>query len=150
MKAVPTAVVAHESVGRARLRLEVGARDSQQVKHIVDALAVHPNVVQVKASPGSGSLLVHFHGKLEELATFAADRSLFSLRRPLVESQLRSGAERPTRHSISNVTSQRGLTRLAGTTLIGLAAMQALRGKVLPAGLTLLFQGLGVLNEAKD
>ena len=155
--AQPMATLEHEASGRARLRIVTKARDVPFFRRLEDGLRAVTGVRRVEASPLTGSVLVLHVGALDVVLAQAEKAGLFVVRRG-------TGGEVVLSHEPPHLPAHDGAVAehaavddlvvgdwgtVAGVTLLGLAAFQVYRGKFLPAGLTMVFQGMDFLGGGR-
>lgn len=83
----PTAVIAHASTGRLRIKITSQRGNLAALKSQGDQLATCPGILSIEVNPGTGSILLLHQTTVQEIAEFARSKNLFSL-----EDQKRSRA----------------------------------------------------------
>lgn len=135
------ASICSETPGRLRLRLERAGRNEEALFAIAKTLRSAPGVESVTASPVTGALLIVHHGDSRQVLDYARQHQLLSpIKAP--PTQLRPSAQ-------ATNDARDMLAKMGALTLFGLALYQAQRGKFLPAGLPMVFQGLSFLRGMK-
>ena len=149
---LPFAFVSHQVDGRVRLRVPTKRHQSEYFEQLRQVLASLPGLRRLTTNTRTGSVLIEYSGQLEALEELGPRLGLFQLQ------------NRPHPHSISEwlytLTSQpddflkrvsNGRVDAAGVTalaLAGLGVSQIVRGHALPAGWTLLWNGINLVRDA--
>ncbi len=153
------AVLVHHVKGRTRLRFPGCRGSGEQLEQLASSLESEEKVEAVTRNPTTTSLVVyHQIGDAEQLLSWAADRGLFTCR---VAKPQRSLSEWLGDELWSRVASterwlareSRGTVDLTGLTalvLLSATVYQAGRGKMLPAGFTLLKSVVGLIPGSGD
>lgn len=136
------AVLEHAVRGRARLRF-VGERgDAQFFAKAETALRAVPGVTDVEVTSGTGSIVIHYQGTWEAIERAVAAGGLITVTQkppgpsPLERvSRLVGGLNDKLAQSSPGNADLRSLAALG---LLGAAAIQVLRGKILPPGVNLI------------
>lgn len=84
---VPTAFLEHQLPGRVRLRIPAKLGNAAFFETARQGLAGYAAVKDVVANPETGSLLIRYTGDIGKLATEAAERGMFTLRRAKIAPQ---------------------------------------------------------------
>ncbi|MGD2113901.1 MAG: hypothetical protein PVG07_02540 [Acidobacteriota bacterium] len=143
----PGAHLIHHVEGRTRLRLPEYRGETERLERLAESLGSVQGVEAVTANPVTGSVLVyHRLNGPEELEDVARERGLFDLRRPAKRPLLsrRLGERVQARAGQAErwiERESRGEVDLPGFTFVLLlfaSFYQALQGRALPAGVTLL------------
>jgi hypothetical protein len=119
--------------GRIRLRIVGHRGDARFFALLAQRALMLPGVLAVSANPATCGLLLRFHGELPALLEAAAREGVFATD----PTDLPAGDARP-------VADARLATMLFG----GLAALQVLRGSLLPPAVTLAWYAANLLREA--
>lgn len=135
---LPEAYVAHASMARVRLRIPSRRNDQAYFDSARQRLSARAEVVSLEANPATASLLLRHYCPLERLYAVALEEELFVI-----------GRARPSagRSGFPNMATD--LSRLAVPVLVGLSAIQALRGNVLGPAAGLMSLALAVATKAK-
>lgn len=149
---LPFAFVSHQVDGRVRLRVPTMRRQDAYFERLRQTLASLPGLRRLTTNTRTGSVLIEYSGQLEALEELGPRLGLFQLH------------NRPHPHSISEwlyaLTSQPdeflkrvtdGRVDAAGVTALALTGMgisQIVRGHALPAGWTLLWNGINLVRDA--
>jgi hypothetical protein len=150
---LPRAQVGHHIEGRTRFRVPEKRRDTAWFGKIAERLLSCEGVESVDANAATGSLLVYHATAPQEIGVFAEAHELFTLapgQAGLVLSQRLGGTVQQDLGKVDRWlnASTRGQVDLASVAflfLAGAGVLQALRGRALPAGITLLNYALEVL-----
>jgi hypothetical protein len=148
---LPFAFVSHQVDGRVRLRVPDMRRRDEYFERMRQRLADLPGLRRLTTNTRTGSVLIEYSGTLEALEELGPRLGLFQLQ------------NRPHPHSLSEwlytittrpddllkrVTDGRvdsaGLTAVA---LAGMGLLQITRGHALPAGWTLLWNGINLVRD---
>lgn len=129
----PLARLVSVAPGRVRLNLGAAARDPTRATALARECLLLPGVVSAVANPLTGSLLLRFRGERETVFAAAAQRGLFRL-----------ATEQPCPLAPAQAAP------LAATALGLLAAIQTLRGAVLPPAVTLLWYARSLGGGDRD
>lgn len=154
---IPNASIVHKLPGRVRLRISSHIRDTSYFDGVARGLVEIDSVERVTANPAAGSILMLYRGELEWLLAEAARRGWFTV----------EGGEResgpPFERRVAGVIGQvesrlreagapQAMTSplVAGLVLAG--AVQLLRGRWLPSGMTLAgcAAGLSYLSQRSE
>lgn len=146
----PAAYVTHAQPGRMRLKISRTGRDASFFARIGQILRSHPDVIRVVTNVLTGSVLFEHCGDLGTILAFAKEMGLFDVGEKLdVPPHEKEPVEPPARDHLrlgrGRELGDAGV--LVGVTLLGFAAVQARRGKFLPAGLTLVFNAIDFLQR---
>lgn len=149
---LPFAFVSHQVDGRVRLRVPAMRRHDSYFERLRQSLASLPGLRRLTTNTRTGSVLIEYSGQLEALDELGPRLGLFQLQ------------NRPHPHSVSDwlytLTSKPddflkrvtdGRVDAAGVTALALAGMgisQMVRGHALPAGWTLLWNGINLVRDA--
>jgi hypothetical protein len=76
---IPSAVIAHASTGRLRIRIPSQKGNLAVLKSEGDQLAACPGILSIEVNPGMGSILLLHQTTVHEIAEYARSRNLFSL-----------------------------------------------------------------------
>lgn len=154
---IPNASIVHKLPGRVRLRIPSRLRDTGYFDAVARGLVEIDSVEKVTANPTAGSILIVYNGELEWLLGEAAARGWFTLET--------SGREKglPFERRVAGVMERiESRLREAGAPsamksplvagLIVAGAVQLLRGRWLPSGLTLAgyAAGLSYLSQRSE
>jgi hypothetical protein len=146
---MPNASIVHKLPGRVRLRIPSRVRDAAYFDAVAHGLLEIDSVERVTVNPMAGSLLMLYNGELEWLLGEAARHGWFT-----VEARERENGppfERRVVGAIEQIESRLGSAGapsnmktpvVAG--LIVASAVQLLRGRWLPSGLTLVGYAAGL------
>lgn len=129
----PLARLVSVAPGRVRLNLGAVARDPTRASALARECLLLPGVVSAVANPLTGSLLLRFRGERETVFAAAAQKGLFRL-----------ATERPCPAAPARAAP------LAAAALGLLAAIQTLRGAVLPPAVTLLWYARSLGSGDRD
>lgn len=148
---LPFAFVSHQVDGRVRLRVPDMRRQDEYFERMRERLASLPGLRRLTTNTRTGSVLIEYSGQLEALEELGPRLGLFQLQ------------NRPHPHSLSEylytLSTQPdeilkkltdGRVDAAGVTAIALAGMgisQVVRGHALPAGWTLLWNGINLIRD---
>lgn len=148
---LPTATIAHAMAGRARFRIPSRKGDTDYFAHIEHALATCDGVHHVVANPLTASVLVQHETDVLQLMRYARDRHLFAVREP----RLTKGAvmeEVATRIEDADALirrTTRGAFDLEGIAFVGLlgaAAVQLMRGRILGPATSLFASAIAIME----
>lgn len=148
---LPFAFVSHQVDGRVRLRVPDMRRQDEYFERMRERLASLPGLRRLTTNTRTGSVLIEYSGQLEALEELGPRLGLFQLQ------------NRPHPHSLSEylytLSTQPdeilkkltdGRVDAAGVTAVALAGMgisQVVRGHALPAGWTLLWNGINLIRD---
>jgi hypothetical protein len=76
---IPDAVIAHASTGRLRVKIPSQRGNLGALKSYGDQLAACPGVLSIEVNPVTGSMLLIHQTTVDEIATYARSKDLFSL-----------------------------------------------------------------------
>jgi hypothetical protein len=144
----PTAKICSVTPGRLRLRVQDARADVAGFTRLAAAVHGLPAVVRLEANPHTGALLVWHEGSKDAFVDEARTHGVLDV----VEAPPPSPGSselvpvRARRRPRRDGSLERLLSRAGALTLFGLAAYQARRGKLLPAGLPMIFQGWSFLT----
>jgi hypothetical protein len=149
---LPRATVCHSTPGRLRIRLDAGRRDDAYLGHVADRLSRCAGIVEARANPLTGSLVIEHRSDASSIARHAAEAGLFVLGpapravRPLSEQVAATldGAQRRVDRALGGVLDTRGLIFAL---LVGAALFQAGEGALLGPAATLLWYAVHVLKS---
>lgn len=123
----PPARLTSVAPGRVRLNLGSAGRDPARATALARDALLLPGVVSAVANPLTGSLLLRFRGEAEPVFAAAARQGLF---------RVATTGQRPAAPARA--------APIAAVALGLLAAVQALRGAVLPPAVTLLWYAASI------
>jgi hypothetical protein len=146
----PQAFIAHSTTGRVRFRFPEQRGDAAFFDSIAIGLAKYSTVLEARASAHTGSVLVLHTGDLSQLISNAQKRNLFEVSTsPLPATSFRrirnvidSADDRVAKST--NETLSVGKLMFFG--LLGAGILQAKRGHLLPAGMTLFKHALEIMD----
>ena len=143
MTVLPSAQVVHRSAGRLRLSVPAMRRQEAWFAAVRDTLAGLDGAGDVQVNPLSASVLLDGI-RIDESGLFeiATGRGLFALEAG-DNATLSPGPGVLDFLDEFKALPWGGLRRAASLGYLGLAAVQAFRGQVLPPALTLLWYGIG-------
>jgi hypothetical protein len=132
----PTAAVVHRLPGRIRLRIPDRRGDLGYFDRLALELAMLDQVRRVSVNPATASLLLHYEEPLDRMVETARTQGLFTLadltlRLEPIEQRLRqtfASADVTVREATAGELDLLGAAALG---MLGLAALQALRGQLL-------------------
>jgi len=149
---LPFAFVSHQVEGRVRFKVPTMRHQNAYFEQLRQSLASLPGLRRLTTNTRTGSVLIEYSGRLEALDELGPRLGLFQLQ------------NRPHPHSVSEwlytLTSQpdaflkrvsNGRVDVAGVTALALTGMgisQMVRGHALPAGWTLLWNGINLVRDA--
>ncbi len=79
---IPSAVIAHDSPGRLRIRVPTRKGDLAALKSLGDQLAACPGILSIEVNTGMGSILLLHQTTVQEIAEYARSKNLFSIAAP--------------------------------------------------------------------
>lgn len=133
------AVIVHQIPGRIRLRVPGMRGNADYFAALTDSLGDAPGVQDVKASPGTASVVVRFDGEAQRI----------------FEQMHRFGLSPKTREDVSEAVKRAGLGRvrlvsgrdidpmfMAGTALALFGLVQTFRGKIVVPSITAFWYAL--------
>lgn len=129
----PLARLASLAPGRVRLNLGLAGRDPARATALARDALLLPGVVSAAANPLTGSLLLRFRGEAETVFAAAARQGLF---------RVETTRQRPAAPARA--------APVAAAALGLLAAIQALRGAILPPAVTLLWYAGSLRSGGSD
>lgn len=129
----PLAWLASVAPGRVRLNLGPAGRDPARAAGLARESLLLPGVVSAAANPLTGSLLLRFRGEAETVFAAAARQGLF---------RVETTRQRPAAPARA--------APIAAAALGLLAAVQALRGAILPPAVTLLWYASSLGQRGND
>lgn len=148
---LPFAFVSHQVDGRVRLRVPDMRRQEEYFERMRQRLASLPGLRRLTTNTRTGSVLIEYSGKLEALEELGPRLGLFQLQnRPhphSVSEWLYTLSSHPD-NMLKKLTD--GRVDAAGVTALALAGMgisQIMRGHALPAGWTLLWNGINLVRD---
>ena len=151
---LPAAIVAHQMPGRLRVRVEERRRDEEWFARVTRHLRECPTVLDVAATPVTGSILISHEGTdIGIIRSYAQTLELFDVTISSVQHDagerppdvvIRSGLSRVDRWMRRESGDGSNLRSVAMVGLLGAAVWQALRGHALPAGATLVWYALAL------
>jgi len=148
---LPFAFVSHQVDGRVRLRVPDMRRQDEYFERMRQRLASLPGLRRLTTNTRTGSVLIEYAGQLEALEELGPRLGLFRLEnRPhphSISEWLYTATSKPD-HLIKRLTD--GRVDAAGVTAIALAGMgisQIMKGHALPAGWTLLWNGINLVRD---
>ena len=148
---VAAAHIAHESVGRLRLKVPACRGNAGYFQEAVGVLAEMPGVSHVQANPVTASILLLHSLEVANIGEFAEQHQLFRLDpEPSIglPAAARVSAElRKIDHTLFEATrGQTDFRTVAFLVLLALAAHQAVRGNVMAPAVTLVWYALASLR----
>lgn len=154
---LPDAWVSHHITGRTRLRIPSQRRDVSWFSHLERELRDVEGVEEVFTNPITGSVLLLHRSTPEELGEAARALGLFELQEPGAEPVLSDRLAELVggRYSVADrwfIGTSHGRVDLQSVVFLGLASaavFQMVRGRALPAGVSLLNYALKLLPEAQ-
>lgn len=129
----PLARLASVAPGRVRLNLGPAGRDPARAAALARETVLLPGVVSAAANPLTGSLLLRFRGEAGTVFAAAARQGLF---------RVDTTPQRPAAPARA--------APIAAAALGLLAAVQALRGAILPPAVTLLWYAASLARRGDD
>jgi len=148
---LPFAFVTHEVDGRVRLRVPAMRRQDEYFERMRQRLASLPGLRRLTTNTRTASVLIEYSGQLEALDELGPRLGLFQLQNRPHPHALSEWLYAITTHPddlLKRVTD--GRVDVAGITAIALAGMgisQIVRGHALPAGWTLLWNGINLVRD---
>lgn len=148
---LPTATIAHAMAGRARFRIPARKGDADYFARIEQTLVTCDGVHHVVANPLTASVLVQHETDVLHLMRCARDQHLFAVREP----RLTKGAvmeEVATRIEEADALvrrTTRGAFDLEGIAFVGLlgaAAVQLMRGRILGPATSLIASAIAIME----
>ncbi len=149
---LPAAIVVHRMPGRVRVRVDDHRRDEAYFARVVKQLRECPTVVDVAATPVTGSILIQHEGTdTDTIRSHARAFDLFEMMTPSdridaagppPDRVVRAGLFRVDQWMRREGGNGAQLRSVALVGLLGAAVWQALRGHVLPASATLVWYAL--------
>jgi|GEM_PF-1432982 len=145
----------HELPSRLRLYIPSKRKDVPFFEHLQQVLGECDEVDGVVVNAATGSVVIHHHGTVDELAKFAKHHHLFQIepkRKAPIEVQRPPAARiasrlRKLNHTITKHSNgQFDLGFLTACGLVALAFFQAGNRRVLPPAWTLISQALSVIQ----
>jgi hypothetical protein len=130
---LPVAYVAHASMARVRIRVPSRRHDTAYFSTVVEKLSARPEVISVEGNAATTGLLVRHYCPLPRLFALAADEGLFA-----------PGGEMPAAGRAGFANAEFDLARAVVPLLLGLSALQAVRGSVLGPAAGLLSLALAI------
>jgi len=149
---LPHAFISHRIPGRLRIRIPAMRHQELYFERVRQQMVKIPGLHRLTTNTRTGSVLLEFTGDLEGIDDWGRKLDLFEL------------GDRPYPHALSEwlhniphrpenllkvVTDGRidvaGLTALA---LTGLGIRQIMQGQALPAGYSLIWDGIGLIRDA--
>ena len=130
--------------------------DREQLERLAAELDEHASVIATQVNPLTGSVLVVHEGEMDGIARFARERELFDF-----DPRQRSSQDDPIAQRLyaraselndklrETTGGQIDLPSLAFLFLGGSGVRQVVRGELLPAAVTLLWNAIGVVRSAK-
>lgn len=155
---LPAAALVHQVPGRVRVRVEECRRDAAYFARVAEQLRQCPSVLDVTATPATGSILILHEGTdLDVIVGYARALDLFELAPPAgraAEDPLPDQIIRERLHHVDRWIRRESddhadLRSLALIGLLAGAVWQVVRGQVLPAGATLLWYALALTREPR-
>jgi hypothetical protein len=133
----PKASIAHESAGRLRFRVPSRQRDAGWFEALRDALLAIEGVLAVDVNPLTAGVLVLHERDTAAVVEDALRRGLFEVAppeppRPLTGASLRDRVNELDDRVRAATRGSLDLKSTAMAGLLGIAAVQVLRGRVLP------------------
>jgi hypothetical protein len=133
----PKATIAHESAGRLRLRVPSHQRDAGWFDALRDALLAIEGVLAVDVNPLTAGILVLHELDTAAIVGHALRNGLFEVAppeppRPLLAGSFRDRVNRLDDNVRAATRGSLDLKSTAITGLLGIAAVQVLRGRILP------------------
>lgn len=147
----PTAYLVHALPGRARIKVAGRRGDRVFFAEVEKTLRRRPEVSRVTVSPPASSLLILHEGPLSRILDFCAAEGLFALSGPGVP-PLAAEWRRVVRTTEDRLKRGAGgdLAAAASLVFLGLAAVQAARGRLLAPALSLLWYGFSLLGVGRN
>jgi hypothetical protein len=146
----PRAYVVHAMAGRARLRFDEQRGNAAFFDDLVNQLERHPNVLQVRASSHTGSILMLHTGDLPTLIAHAQKKSLFDIEAPkpppIAFRRIRDAIDSADDAVAKGTGDALSVGKLVFAGLLTAGFFQAKRGHLWPAGLTLFKHALELLD----
>jgi hypothetical protein len=156
---LPVAVVVHRLPGRMRVRVEERRRDEAYFAQVAQQLRQCPTVVDVSVTPLTGSVLILHDGTDTDVVTgYAKAFDLFEVvlpasgsvgAEPRPDQVIQERLDHVDRWMRRESGDHADLRSLALIGLLGGAVWQMARGRMLPAGATLLWYAL-VLTRGRQ
>jgi hypothetical protein len=141
---VAKAFVAHQMPGRTRLKIPSKRGDVPYFESVVQGLAEHPAVDELKADPDTASVLIRHAGEVAAIVAMAAEGGLFELGRR----EASSAGDRRARAARVAVDAPSLDTAAVG--LAGLGAYQVSRGKLLGTATENFWNAYGAYRVLKN
>jgi len=148
---LPSAFVSHQVPGRVRLRVPAMRHQEDYFARMREQLASIPGLRRLTTNTRTASVLIEYVGEIEPLEAIGPRLSLFTLEQrphPHSLSELLYSVTSAPDQLIKKVTDGRvdaaGLTAIA---LTGLGISQFVRGHGLPAGWTLIWNGISLIRD---
>lgn len=146
----PVAYVSHALAERLRLRIPTRKGDAAYFAVIEKTFSGHDQVTHVETNPLTGSVLLYHHTDQAALVDFAQKQQLFQLQpdAPVAHRALQAAEEQVERadRTIRRLTQGSfDLNDLLFVGLLGAAAIQTLRGRILGPSAALLSYAAAIL-----
>ncbi len=140
--------------GRVRLRIHEARGQPERLGRVLDKLASHHDVREVRADHRTGSVVVLGDLAIDALRNFGREQELFELvpapeLQPLSE-DIVGGLETADERIRLATGGRLGVMSLAATALVGIAAVQAVRGQISVPAMTLLWYAFSVVLMARS
>jgi hypothetical protein len=148
------ALLVHSIQGRARLRFPEQRGQQEFFSSIANALTKLGAVLEVRASPDTGSVLVVHTGDFSAILAAAQKRGLFEVATPPPPlaslRQLRNVIDSVDDRVAKQTGDTFSVGKLVFMGLLGAGIFQAKNGHLLPAGLTLFKHALEIMDWAAE
>jgi len=122
---VATAYLEHQLPGRTRLKIPSKRGDVPYFESVVQRLAEHPAVDELRANPDTASILISYVGEVAAIMAVAAEGGLFKIGQR-EKPKVANAPRRPARRAVDPPPRDAAAVGLAG-----LAAYQISRGKLI-------------------
>lgn len=147
---IPRAEIEHQGRGRARLRIPLKRRDPAYFETVCKELARLNGVTAVHGNARTAGVLIEWQGEEPDFVAYAGERELFEAVPHEGPADLRAavarGLDRLNRN-LSQVSGGRLDNRSVGfVALASFAAVQLVRGAILPPAITLLIHALELVD----
>jgi Heavy metal associated domain 2 len=150
---LPTCNITHTMPGRTRIRISAMKGNRKYFQHAEQIFREFEGVDEVETNYQTGSILILHSSNLENLKEFGIAHELFDfddvehdLNKKSVSQSVASGM-RDLESRLMKLTGQRmNGKEVVFSGLLVLALFQMLKGSILPAGATLIWYGMSILN----